>query len=125
MIWGLLGAIEEGRRQGRLARMEPYRVGSDRLERIVSGQQGDGNADAVTMAQEILNLRAALEPFAALARGRYPDEGGAPSFIDIMTNDGEFNELELRSHVAVSDHIEILDAEDFRRAERLLREFGL
>ena len=98
MIWGLRAAVEESRRQGRLERATPPRP---TVEELVE----------------------ALKPFAALARQRYPNEGGAPSFIDIMTRDGEFNELELRSHVAASDHVETLDAEDFRRAERLLRDF--
>lgn len=60
--------------------------------------------------------REALEPFAALARERYPEEGGAPSVIDIMTRNGEFDELELRSMVAASDRTDTLDGADFRRA---------
>jgi hypothetical protein len=62
----------------------------------------------------------ALEPFAALARLRYPDEGGAPSWIDIMTKGGEHDEIELRSHVAADRASLILYGDDFRRADAIL-----
>lgn len=98
--------------------VEDYRVETSRLMRIVAGRQsciGDCNDEIVSMATEVLALREAAEPFVKLARRRYPKDGGAPSFIDIMTNDGEQDELELRSLTAASDHIEIIDASDFRR----------
>lgn len=98
--------------------VEAYRVETSRLVRIVARQQsciGDCNEDIVSMAAEVLALREAAEPFVKLARQRYPKEGGASSFIDIMTNYGAQDELELRSLTAASDRIEIIDASDFRR----------
>ena len=67
-------------------------------------------------------MRAALEPFAALARVRYPEEGGAPSWIDIMTANGEQDEIELRSHTAANSRTHVLTGDDFRNALAALAE---
>lgn len=70
--------------------------------------------DETELAQAMAD---ALEPFAALARKRYPEEGGSPSIIDIMTCMGEHDDVELRSFIAASDRISILWGNDFRAAE--------
>lgn len=78
--------------------------------------------DRATAAEaQLAKAKEALEPFAKLARVRYPEEGGAPSWIDLMTNNGECDELELRSHVALDrDRAQLLDAADFRGAAETL-----
>ncbi len=77
------------------------------------GVEKTGERESVKMAL----LRAALEPFAALARMRHPDEGGSPSWVDIMTANGEQDEIELRSHTAADPLSVILQGDDFRAAE--------
>jgi hypothetical protein len=62
-----------------------------------------------------------MEPFAAIANPRHPDEGGSPSWIDLWTEDGT-DELALRSHVGSFDHEEILEADSFRTASALHQE---
>jgi len=74
------------------------------------------NSVKMAVPGEMERLRLALKPFADLAAVRYPDEGGAPSHIDIITANGEQDEIELRSHTAVSDHSVVLCGNDFRAA---------
>lgn len=64
-------------------------------------------------------LREALEPFADLASERFPDEGGAPSIIDIWTKNGDYNELQLRPLVSEGRYI-VIDADWFRNARAAL-----
>lgn len=71
-------------------------------------------------ARRVKELEAGLKPFADLAAVRYPEEGGAPSWIDLMTQNGEHDEIELRSHVAAWSGSFTLDGDVFRRAAALL-----
>lgn len=73
---------------------------------------------------EKARLREALEPFAALARTRYPEEGGAPSWIDLMTCNGEQDEIELRSHTAAHGRTHVIDGDAFRNALAALEGSG-
>lgn len=92
----------------------------DKSGTVTPVYDGPQNVAAEIAVVSVEEIAAVLEPFAALARVRYPDEGGAPSWIDIMTASGECDELELRSHVAMDRHSQILDAESFRQAEAIL-----
>lgn len=69
-----------------------------------------------TLEARVATLSAALEPFSGLAAVRYPEEGGARSHIDIMTDNGEQDEIELRSFTAASNHTVVISGQDFRVA---------
>jgi hypothetical protein len=75
----------------------------------------------MTQAKEGDALKAALEPFARLAR---PINGEADclTYLEAIGGPNGTDELQLSTMVGDGWRIEILDAEDFRRADRVLQE---
>jgi len=73
--------------------------------------------DALTA--RVAELTEALTPFARLA-GPINGETGRPTYIDSISGPNGTDELMLSTHVGDGTRIEVLDAEDFRRAKALL-----
>lgn len=66
-------------------------------------------------------LLEALEPFAKLARP-INGEAGRPTYLEAISGPNGTDELQLSTMVGDGTRVEILDAEDFRRADRALRD---
>ena len=129
MIYGAMCAVEETRRQRRIQQTDGTRVekAARGLRNWLHAGETSGeiitiDADVKVVLASLSELAEALRPFAALAAERYPEEGGAISTIDIMTLQGEWDELELRGSMAVSRTTATLDGSDFRNALRVLTE---
>lgn len=69
----------------------------------------------------IFELEQALKPFAAIAAPRHPiEEPDGPSAIDLMTCNGEYDELGMTSYTGAGPGAVILDGDWFREARAAL-----
>lgn len=78
-----------------------------------------GNAEDLMdeAAECITDLLEALKPFAAIAAPRHPiEEPNGPSAIDLMTCNGEYDELGMTSYTGAGPGAVILDGDWFRKA---------
>ncbi len=85
----------------------------------MAGRENDALLRAENAEASLALAVRVLEPFARLAAPMH-DEPGSKSRIDLITLDGEYDELALRSHVEATRYGEILDADDFRAARLAL-----
>lgn len=90
------------------------------LDDFIPGWLDELSELAAARAQ-IAKLQAALEPFAAIAAPRHPtEEPDGPSAIDLMTSNGEYDELGMTSYTGAGPGAVILDADWFRKARAAL-----
>lgn len=80
---------------------------------------GTGKVAALSTAGVGID-REALEPFARLA-GPINGEQGRPTYLEAISGPNGTNELQLSTYVGDGKRIEIMDAEDFRRARAALQ----
>jgi hypothetical protein len=76
-------------------------------------------ASSVPDSAQLVEALEALEPFARLARPINGEEG-RPTYIEAIGGDDAGEELQLSTYVGNGTRIEVLDAEDFRRAARVV-----
>lgn len=125
-IHDAITALSSDAKDHRIAELESMVAGSIPAYRFMQQRAEAAESQLRLTGTEDAGVRAlveAIEPFAALARERYPEEGDAPSFIDIMTDAGMSDELELRTNTGPSDHTELLYGVDFRRAAAAVKPF--